>query len=250
MTAPLRVGLAGLGLDGPQPPAPLSLARGLRLAAVADPDRRRRWPTPSRRPAPPGFADPLAMIAEAELDARRHRRPHDAARRRSPWRPSSAACRSSSRSRSPRRIDGGHRARRRRPRARGVPLQVGHVERFNPAVLELGRLLAQGLAGTALRDHEPARRPVPGPHPRRRRDHRPRHPRRRHPVAGSPASGRRGSTPRLAQRMHATHEDLLFGLLHFPSGATGHARRQLADAGEAAPARRSSARRACSSSTT
>ena len=25
----------------------------------------------------------------------------------------------------------------------------------------------------------------------------------------------------LAQRIHATHEDLLFGLLHFPSGATG-----------------------------
>ena len=25
----------------------------------------------------------------------------------------------------------------------------------------------------------------------------------------------------LAQRKHATHEDLLFGLLHFPSGATG-----------------------------
>ena len=25
----------------------------------------------------------------------------------------------------------------------------------------------------------------------------------------------------LAQRKHATHEDLLFGLLHFPSGARG-----------------------------
>ena len=43
----------------------------------------------------------------------------------------------------------------------------------------------------------------------------------------------------LAQRMHASHEDLLFGLLHFPSGAAGHARRELADAREAAPARRS-----------
>ena len=33
-------------------------------------------------------------------------------------------------------------------RARGVPLQVGHVERFNPAVLELGRRLAKGWVGT------------------------------------------------------------------------------------------------------
>ena len=45
----------------------------------------------------------------------------------------------------------------------------------------------------------------------------------------------------LAQRIHATHEDLLFGLLHFPSGATGMLdvnwltpakRRQLAVIGE------------------
>ncbi|MBP1704315.1 MAG: UDP-N-acetylglucosamine 3-dehydrogenase, partial [Chloroflexi bacterium] len=46
----------------------------------------------------------------------------------------------------------------------------------------------------------------------------------------------------LAQRIHAGHEDLLFGLLHFPSGATGMLdvnwltpakRRQLAVVGEA-----------------
>ena len=53
-----------------------------------------------------------------------------------------------------------------------------------------------------------------------------------------------------AQRIHADHEDLLFGLLHFPSGDGRHARRRLADPGEAPPARPSSARRACSSSTT
>ena len=57
----------------------------------------------------------------------------------------------------------------------GVPVQVGHVERFNPAVLELGRLLRGGLALDRVRHHQPARRPVPGPDPRRRRDDRPRH---------------------------------------------------------------------------
>ncbi len=41
-----------------------------------------------------------------------------------------------------------------------------------------------------------------------------------------------------AQRIHADHEDLLFGLLHFPSGCHRDARRQLADAGQATPARR------------
>ncbi len=59
------------------------------------------------------------------------------------------------------------------------------------------------------------------PHPRRRRDRRPRDPRRRHPVAGSPASGRPRVYAETAQRIHAEHEDLLFGLLQFPSGATG-----------------------------
>ena len=29
-----------------------------------------------------------------------------------------------------------------------MPVQVGHVERFNPAVLELGRLLAAGWLST------------------------------------------------------------------------------------------------------
>ena len=109
---------------------------------------------------------------------------------------------------------------RRRARA-GVPLQVGHVERFNPAVLELGRRLAQRLARDPLLDHEPARRAVPGPDPRRRRHDRPRDARRGHPVVGrgrAPDARLRRDWPSGCTRRN---EDLLFGLLHFPSGATG-----------------------------
>ena len=105
-------------------------------------------------------------------------------------------------------------------RARGVPVQVGHVERFNPAVLELGRLLREGWLSTI---YAIASRRA-GPFPARIRD------------VGVTVdlathdadmlcwiAGERPSRvyAELAQRIHATHEDLLFGLLHFPSGATG-----------------------------
>ena len=49
------------------------------------------------------------------------------------------------------------------------------------------------LAFDRLRDHEPPCRPVPRPHPRRRRHDRPRHPRRRHPLVDR----RRAADPRL-----------------------------------------------------
>jgi len=39
--------------------------------------------------------------------------------------------------------------------------------------------------------------------------------------AGSPASGPSASTPKRPSGLHARHEDLTFGLMHFPSGATG-----------------------------
>ena len=137
----------------------------------------------------------------------------------SPSRPSSAACRSSWRSRSPRPS---RRASSSSPRRapRGIPLQVGHVERFNPAVLELGRRLANGWVGTLY--SITSRRA--GPFPARIRD------------VGvtidlathdadilSWVAGERPTRvyAEIAQRMHASHEDLLFGLLHFPSGATG-----------------------------
>ena len=78
----------------------------------------------------------------------------------------------------------------------GVPIQVGHVERFNPAVLELGRLLDGRLALDRLFDRQPAGGPIPGTHPRRRGDDRPRHARRRHPLVRRRPNGRPASRPR------------------------------------------------------
>ena len=160
------------------------------------------------------------MIAEADLDARRHRRADDGPRRR--WRSprSSAGSPSSSRSRSrPRstrrmRIVAASRARASRSR---WATWSGSTRPSSSSAA------CSAPAGSRASTRSPVapRRAVPGPDPRRRRDRRPRDPRRRHPVLDR----RRAADPRVyaetAQRIHADHEDLLFGLLHFPSGATG-----------------------------
>ncbi len=102
-------------------------------------------------------------------------------------------------------------------RATGVPVQVGHVERFNPAVRELGRLLGEGWLSTVYAIT--SRRA--GPFPARIRDVGVTIDLATHDVdicswiAGERPVRVRAET---AQRIHAVHEDLLFGLLHFPSG--------------------------------
>ena len=166
----------------------------------------------------PGFAEPLAMIAEADLDAVVIAAPTTSHVGAGPGRHRARASPVLVEKPLAATVDGGDRASSPRPARAGVPVQVGHVERFNPAVLELGRLLEAGWLSTRLRHHEPPGRAVPGAHPRRRRDRRPRHPRRRHPVVDR----RRAADPRVyaetAQRIHADHEDLLFGLLSLPVG--------------------------------
>jgi predicted dehydrogenase len=105
-------------------------------------------------------------------------------------------------------------------RQRGVPVQVGHVERFNPAVLELGRLVSQGWLSAV---YAIASRRA-GPFPARIRDVGVTVDLATHDVdILSWIAGERPSRvyAETAQRIHADHEDLLFGLLHFPSGATG-----------------------------
>jgi predicted dehydrogenase len=105
-------------------------------------------------------------------------------------------------------------------REHGVPVQVGHVERFNPAVLELGRLLAAGWLTSIFAIA--SRRA--GPFPARIRDVGVTVDLATHDVdILSWIAGERPSRvyAETAQRIHADHEDLLFGLLHFPSGATG-----------------------------
>ena len=125
-------------------------------------------------------------------------------------------------------------------RATGVPVQVGHVERFNPAVRELGRLISEGWLSTVYAIT--SRRA--GPFPARIRDVGVTIDLATHDV--DICSWIAGERPirvhaETAQRIHADHEDLLFGLLQFPSGVvaqldvdwlTPAKRRQLVVVGE------------------
>jgi UDP-N-acetylglucosamine 3-dehydrogenase len=217
----LRVGLAGLGSMGRNHLRVLRARPGCRLAAVADPVAEVLAAATSGGSDGPdalGFAEPLAMIAEADLDAivlaaptTSHRALAIAAIERGLAvlieKPLAAS------------VDEGLEILA-AARRRGVPVQVGHVERFNPAVLELGRLLGEGWLSTIYAIT--SRRA--GPFPARIRD------------VGvtidlathdadilSWVAGERPDRvyAELAQRIHASHEDLLFGLLRFPSGATG-----------------------------
>ncbi len=238
MAAPLRVGLAGLGSMGRNHLRHLSSRTDCRLSAVGDPDQAALADAVAATGAA-GYPDPLAMIREAALDAvvvaaptTAHASLAEAAIERGlpvlVEKPLAAT------------IEEGL-ALVRMAQERGVPVQVGHVERFNPAVLELGRRLADGWLGALY--SVTSRRA--GPYPARIRD------------VGvtvdlathdadilSWIAGERPTRvfAELAQRVDATREDLLFGLLHFPSGAIGMLdvnwltpakRRQLAVVGEA-----------------
>ena len=237
-SAPLRVGLAGLGSMGRNHLRHLSSRPDCALAAVADPDSTTLAAATTQTGAA-GWADPLAMIHEAALDAVVIAAPTTA------HSPLAAAA-----------IERGLPVLVEKPlaatveeglalvttaRLRGIPLQVGHVERFNPAVLELGRRLADRWVGDIY--SITSRRA--GPYPARIRD------------VGVTIdlathdadilcwiAGERPSRvyAELARRVNEAHEDLLFGLLHFASGATGmldvnwltpSKRRQLSVVGEA-----------------
>jgi len=236
--APLRVGLAGLGSMGRNHLRHLASREGCILAAVADPEPSLVADAVARTGAA-GFGDALEMVGQADLDALVVATPTT----------SHAALAHAA-------IERGLATLVEKPlaatveegiglvdaaRARGVPLQVGHVERFNPAVLELGRRIEKGWLGTLY--SITSRRA--GPFPARIRDVGVTIDLATHDadilswVAGERPSRVYAET---AQRLHATNEDLLFGLLHFPSGATGMLdvnwltpakRRQLAVVGEA-----------------
>jgi UDP-N-acetylglucosamine 3-dehydrogenase len=94
----------------------------------------------------------------------------------------------------------------------GVPVAVGHVERFNPVVLELGRLLREGWLSTVYAIT--SRRA--GPFPARIRDVGVTIDLATHDVdILSFVAGERPTriAAETAQRVHESHEDLLFGLL-------------------------------------
>ncbi len=215
--APVRVGLAGLGSMGRNHLRVLASQPGCRLVAVADPVAAALESATAASGAQ-GFLEPLAMVREAELDAVVIAAPTmahvplalAAIERGLPVlveKPLAATVEEAMRI-----VDAS--------RARGVPVQVGHVERFNPAVLELGRLLEAGWLSSI---YAIASRRA-GPFPARIRDVGVTVDLATHDV--DILSWIAGERPErvyaeLAQRLHATHEDLLFGLLHFPSGATG-----------------------------
>ena len=217
MTAPLRLGLAGLGSMGRNHLRVISNHPETTLAAVSDPDATALEAAVSQTGAK-GFADPLAMIEEADLDGLVLAAPTTAHL--------SLAIAA---------IERGLAVMVEKPlaatiedglaivnaaRKRGVRVQVGHVERYNPAVMEMGRLLREGWLSTIYAIT--SRRA--GPFPARIRD-----------VGVTVDLGTHdvdilcwiaNERPvrvyaETAQRLHATHEDLTFGLMHFPSGTTG-----------------------------
>src|SRR6185503_18805460 len=217
VTASLRVGLAGLGAMGRNHMRHLSARDGCSLVAIADPELALVADAAAKTGAT-GYADALVMIETADLDAVVIAAPTTA---------HAALTRAA--------IDRGLPILVEKPlaatvaegielvtaaRARDVPLQVGHVERFNPAVLELGRRLAKGWIGSLY--SITSRRA--GPFPARIRDVGVTIDLATHDadilswVAGERPTRVYAET---AQRLHASNEDLLFGLFHFPSGATG-----------------------------
>jgi predicted dehydrogenase len=214
---PVRVGLAGLGSMGRNHLRVLSAQPGATLVAVADPAPAALEAATAQTGAE-GFALPQAMIAECELDAIVIASPTTthvplalAAIERGiavlVEKPLAAS------------VDGALRVAA-AASAAGVPVQVGHVERFNPAVLELGRLIRAGWLSAVY--SITSRRA--GPFPARIRDVGVTVDLATHDA--DIASWIAGERPtrvygEIAQRIHATNEDLLFGVLQFPSGATG-----------------------------
>jgi predicted dehydrogenase len=214
---PVRVGLVGLGAMGRNHLRLLMARDDARLVAVADPVPGALEAAAATTDAQ-GYAEPLAMLAEAELDAVVIASPTTT------HHPLALAA-----------LDRGIAVLVEKPlaatppeadelvdaaKSRGVPIQVGHVERFNPAVLELGRLLDTGWLSTVYAIT--SRRA--GPFPARIRDVGVTMDLATHDVdilSFVAAERPIRVSAETAQRVHQDHEDLLFGLLSFPSGTIG-----------------------------
>ena len=223
----LRIGLSVLGSMGRNHLRVLAARPDIRLVAVADPVEP-ALTNASNQTGAQGFAEPLAMIAEADLDAVVIAAPTTA------HVPLALAA-----------IERGIAVLVEKPlaatideamrivsagRTRAVPIQVGHVERFNPAVLELGRLIDAGWLSAI---YSIASRRA-GPFPARIRDVGVTVDLATHDV--DILSWIAGERPvrvyaETAQRIHATNEDLLFGLLDV-NWLTPAKRRQLLVVGE------------------
>jgi predicted dehydrogenase len=102
----------------------------------------------------------------------------------------------------------------------GVALAVGHIERFNPAIVELKRRLDDGGLGPIFMVHSRRQSPYPGritdvgviadlaTHEVDMMRH----------LTGAEVVGTQAS---ISQVLHPTQEDIVFGLLHFDNGVLG-----------------------------
>jgi UDP-N-acetylglucosamine 3-dehydrogenase len=234
----LHVGLIGLGSMGRNHLRVLGGLPGVRLAAVADPDVAALAAATAGSGAQT-FAEPMLMLSEADLDAVVIAAPTTshlpltlAAVERG-----IAVLVEKPLAATPAEAD---RIVAAASAAGAPPVQVGHVERFNPAVLELERLLKSGWLSTVFAIS--SRRA--GPFPARIRDVGVTVDLATHDVDILCAiAGERPCrvSAETARRIHADHEDLLFGLMSFPSGTvamldvdwlTPAKRRQLTVVGE------------------
>ncbi|HEV7603712.1 MAG TPA: Gfo/Idh/MocA family oxidoreductase [Candidatus Limnocylindrales bacterium] len=234
----VRVGLIGLGSMGRNHLRVLGDSPGLRLIAVSDPDPS-ALAAAAAESGGTAFADPLSMLSTVGLDAVVIAAPTTT------HLPLTLAA-----------IDCGIAVLVEKPLAAtpaeadrivaaasvtgAPPVQVGHIERFNPAVLELERLLRSGWLSTVYAIT--SRRA--GPFPARIRDVGVTFDLATHDVDILCAIA--GERPvrvsaETAKRIHADREDLLFGLMSFPSGTvamldvdwlTPAKRRQLSVVGE------------------
>ena len=137
-SAPLRIALAGLGSMGRNHLRVIAGHPACRLVAVGDPDPA-MLDAATRQTGAVGWSNPLAMAAEAEIDALVIAAPTTA---------HVALALAAIERGVPILVEKPLAATPaealeivRAARAADVPVQVGHVERYNPAVLELGRLL-------------------------------------------------------------------------------------------------------------
>jgi predicted dehydrogenase len=209
-----RLGLIGLGVMGRNHLRILDGLPGVRVAAVSDPMPAALANVPDVD-GRQGFVDAVTMLDEAELDAVVIAAPTTthlplalAAIERGIAvlieKPLAASPEEADEI-----VDAANRS--------GVPVQVGHVERYNPAVLELGRLLDAGWLSTVYAIT--SRRG--GPMPERIRDVGVTIDLATHDVdilCWVAAERPIRVTAETAQRVHQAHEDLLFGLMRFPSG--------------------------------
>jgi UDP-N-acetylglucosamine 3-dehydrogenase len=215
--ARLRVGLAGLGSMGRNHLRNLVARDDVMLVAVADPSDEAQHLAASQTDAR-AYSDPLVMLEEERLDALVIAAPTTlhhpialAAIERGiavlVEKPLAAT------------IAEGRELVRAADRS-GVILQAGHIERFNPAVIALG----ERLQGGALSRVFSVKTVRGGPFPARIRDVGVAIDLATHDVdiichlVGARPERVYAETTR---HIHTSHEDLVFGLLHFPSGAVG-----------------------------